>query len=123
MGDRAGDVSGSSGAYAELATIDEGRAVRLLRFVSDEDAAAVLLKGLNLEMLVRRCYALKPGQWALVHAAAGGVGQLLTQWAKAIGATVIATAGSANKLAIAGATAQTTCSATPRATGPTGSAP
>lgn len=101
VGDRAGYVSGSSGAYAEMAVIDEGRAVRLPRFVSDEDAAAVLLKGLTVEMLVRRCYALKPGQWVLVHAAAGGVGGLLVQWAKAIGATVIATAGSAGKLSIA----------------------
>jgi NADPH2:quinone reductase len=101
VGERAGYVSGSSGAYAELAVIDEGKAVKLPRFVSDEDAAAVLLKGLTAEMLVRRCYPLKAGQWALVHAAAGGVGQLLVQWAKAIGATVIATAGSPEKLAIA----------------------
>jgi len=102
VGDRAAYVSGSSGAYAELAVIDEGKAVRLPGFVSDEDAAAVLLKGLTVEMLVRRCYALKPGQTALVHAAAGGVGGLLVQWAKAIGATVIATAGSPDKLKIAG---------------------
>jgi len=54
-------------------------------------------------MLVRRVYPLKSGQTALVHAAAGGVGQLLVQWAKAIGATVVATAGSAEKLKIAGA--------------------
>jgi NADPH2:quinone reductase len=101
VGDRAAYVSGSSGAYAELAVIDEGKAVRLPRFVSDETAAAIMLKGLTVEMLVRRCYALKPGQWALVHAAAGGVGQLLVQWAKAIGSTVIATAGSPEKLAIA----------------------
>jgi NADPH2:quinone reductase len=101
VGDRAGYVSGSSGAYAELAVIDEGKAVRLPGFVSDEDAAAVLLKGLTVEMLVRRCYALKSGQRALVHAAAGGVGGLLVQWAKAVGATVIATAGSPEKLKIA----------------------
>jgi NADPH2:quinone reductase len=102
VGDRAGYVSGSSGAYAELAVIDEGKAVKLPDFVSDEDAAAVLLKGLTVEMLVRRCYQLKAGQWALIHAAAGGVGGLLVQWAKAIGATVIATAGSPEKLKIAG---------------------
>ena len=101
VGDRAGYVSGSSGAYAELAVIDEGRAIKLPRFISDEDAAAVLLKGLTVEMLVRRCYHLKAGQCALVHAAAGGVGQLLVQWAKALGATVIATAGSREKLKIA----------------------
>ena len=102
VGDRAGYVSGSSGAYAELAVIDEGKAVKLPGFVSDEDAAAVLLKGLTVEMLVRRCYDLRAGQRALVHAAAGGVGGLLVQWAKAIGATVIATAGSPEKLKLAG---------------------
>lgn len=102
VGDRAGYVSGSSGAYAELSVIDQGKAVKLPSFVSDEQAAAVLLKGLTAEMLVRRAYHLAPGQTALVHAAAGGVGQLLVQWAKAIGATVIATAGSAAKLKIAG---------------------
>ena len=101
VGERAAYVSGSSGAYAEQAVVDAGRAVKLPRFVSDDAAAAVMLKGLTVEMLVRRCYQLKVGQWALVHAAAGGVGQLLVQWAKAIGATVIATAGSAEKLAIA----------------------
>jgi NADPH2:quinone reductase len=101
VGDRAAYVSGSSGSYAELAVIDEGKAVKLPRFVSDEDAAAIMLKGLTVEMLVRRVFPLRAGQWALVHAAAGGVGQLLTQWAKAIGATVIATAGSAEKLQIA----------------------
>src|ERR1700744_6114490 len=101
VGDRAAYVSGSSGSYAELAVIDEGKAVKLPRFVSDEDAAAIMLKGLTVEMLVRRVFPLKPGHWALVHAAAGGVGQLLTQWAKAIGATVVATAGSAEKLQIA----------------------
>jgi NADPH2:quinone reductase len=102
VGDRAGYISGSSGAYAERATIDEGRAIRLPGFVSDEDAAAVLLKGLTVEMLARRVYPLKAGDCALVHAAAGGVGQILVQWAKALGATVIATAGSADKLKIAG---------------------
>jgi NADPH2:quinone reductase len=102
VGDRAGYVSGSSGAYAEQAVIDQGKAIRLPDHVGDEDAAAVLLKGLTVEMLVRRCYRLQPGQTALVHAAAGGVGQLLVQWAKAIGATVIATAGSPDKLRIAG---------------------
>lgn len=102
VGERAAYFSGSSGSYAELAVVDAGRAVKLPSFVSDEEAAAVLLKGLTAEMLARRVYPLKPGQHALVHAAAGGVGQLLTQWAKAVGATVIATAGSADKLKIAG---------------------
>ena len=101
VGDRAAYVAGSSGAYAEYATIDAGKAVRLPDFVSDEEAAAVMLKGLTVEMLVRRCHTLKAGDTALVHAAAGGVGGLLVQWAKAIGATVIATAGSPEKIRIA----------------------
>src|SRR3569833_4006436 len=98
VGDRAAYFSGSSGSYAELAVVEEGRAVRLPRFVSDEDAAAVMLKGMTVEMLVRRVCALKAGLWVLVHAAAGGVGQLLVQWAKALGATVIAAASSDEKL-------------------------
>lgn len=97
VGERAAYVSGSSGAYAESAVIPEGRAVRLPEFVSDETAAAVMLKGLTVEMLGRRLYVLKPGSSALVHAAAGGVGGLMVQWAKAIGATVIGTAGSPAK--------------------------
>jgi NADPH2:quinone reductase len=101
VGDRAAYASGSSGAYAELAVLGEGRAVKLPDDVSDETAAAVMLKGLTVEMLVRRCYALKPGQTILVHAAAGGVGGLLVQWAKAIGATVIGTAGSPEKITLA----------------------
>ena len=101
LGDRAAYASGSSGAYAEYATIDAGRAAKLPDFISDEIAAAVMLKGLTVEMLVRRCYALKAGQSALVHAAAGGVGGLLVQWAKAIGAVVIGTAGSPAKAELA----------------------
>ena len=101
VGDRAAYVAHSSGAYAELSVIDQGKAVKLPDFVSDDEAAAVMLKGLTVEMLVRRCYQLKPGQTALVHAAAGGVGGLLVQWAKALGATVIATAGSPEKMALA----------------------
>ena len=101
VGERAGYVAGSSGAYAEMAVIDQAKAIRLPAFISDDTAAAVLLKGLTAEMLVRRCYQLMPGQTALIHAAAGGVGGLLVQWAKLIGATVIATAGSPEKIAIA----------------------
>jgi NADPH2:quinone reductase len=100
-GDRVAYVSGSSGSYAELAVIDAGRAVRLPDTVSDDIAAAAMLKGLTVEMLVRRCHVLRPGDTVLVHAAAGGVGGLLVQWARHIGATVIATAGAPDKLAIA----------------------
>ena len=64
----------------------------------DETAAAAYLKGLTVEMLVRRVHRLEPAKTILVHAAAGGVGQLLVQWAVHLGATVIGTAGSAAKL-------------------------
>jgi NADPH2:quinone reductase len=69
--------------------------------VSDETAAAALLKGCTTEFLVERCARVQPGQWALVQAAAGGVGQLLVQWLKHVGAHVIAVAGSPEKVAIA----------------------
>jgi NADPH2:quinone reductase len=101
IGDRAGFAFGSSGAYAEASTIDAGKAVHLPDAISDEIAAAVMLKGLTVEMLVRRCYPLKAGETALIHAAAGGVGSMLVQWAKAIGATVIGTAGSPAKADLA----------------------
>jgi NADPH2:quinone reductase len=75
------------------------RAVSLPDSVSFEAAAASFLKGMTTEFLVRRCHALKAGETILVHAAAGGVGSLLVQWAKAIGATVIGTVGSDDKAA------------------------
>jgi NADPH2:quinone reductase len=81
--------------------IDEGKAVRLPDFVSDETAAAVMLKGLTVEMLVRRIFVLSSDKTALVHAAAGGVGELMVQWAKALGTTVIGTAGSSDKADLA----------------------
>src|SRR6202012_4892568 len=69
--------------------------------VSFEVAAASLLKGMTTEFLLRRCYPLKAGETVLAHAAAGGGGTILVQWAKAIGATVIGTVGSAEKAALA----------------------
>lgn len=101
VGDRAAYTAGSSGSYAAFATIDAGRAIKLPDFISDDLAAAVALKGLTVEALLNRCYRLEPGQTALIHAAAGGVGALMVQWAKAIGATVIGTAGSPAKAALA----------------------
>ena len=77
------------------------RAVRLPDGVSFEVAAASLLKGMTTEFLLRRCYPLKAGETILVHAAAGGVGTMLVQWAKAIGAEVIGTVGSTEKATLA----------------------
>jgi NADPH2:quinone reductase len=89
------------GAYAELGVAPEGRLLPLPEAVSFEVAAASLLKGMTTEFLVRRCHPLKAGETILVHAAAGGVGTLLVQWAKAIGAAVIGTVGSAEKAELA----------------------
>ena len=94
-GDRV--YAGQAGAYAELTLASAARAIRLPDGVSFEVAAAGMLKGMTAEFLLRRCYPLRAGETILVHAAAGGVGSILVQWAKAIGATVIGTVGSAAK--------------------------
>jgi NADPH2:quinone reductase len=100
VGDR-GAYNGTMGAYSEAAVVPAERAVKVPQGVSLETAAAVLLKGMTAEFLVRRCFHVKQGDLVLVHAAAGGVGQILVQWCKALGATVIATAGGEAKLALA----------------------
>ena len=101
VGDRAAYGTGPMGAYAQFHVVPEGRAVKLPESISFETAAAALLKGMTTEFLVRRCYPLKAGEAVLIHAAAGGVGGLLTQWAKHIGAYVIGAVGTADKAAIA----------------------
>jgi NADPH2:quinone reductase len=98
IGDRVA-YAGPGGAYAELYAIAADRAVALPERVSFETAAASMLKGMTTEFLVLRCHPLKAGETILVHAAAGGVGSLLVQWAKAIGAVVIGTVGSQEKAA------------------------
>ncbi len=100
IGDRVA-YSGSAGAYQEANVVAETGLVRVPDDIPLDLAAAALLKGMTAEFLVRRCYVLKAGDTCLIHAAAGGVGQILVQWAKAIGATIVATAGGAEKLAIA----------------------
>ncbi|MDR6626613.1 quinone oxidoreductase [Caulobacter segnis] len=100
VGDRVA-YNGTMGAYAEAAVVPAERAVKVPEGVSLETAAAALLKGMTAEFLVRRCFHVKHGDTVLVHAAAGGVGQILVQWCKALGATVIATVGSEAKAAIA----------------------
>lgn len=100
VGDRVA-YNGSMGAYAEAAAVPADRAVKVPEGVSLETAAAVMLKGMTAEFLVRRCFHVKQGDWVLVHAAAGGVGQILVQWCKTLGASVIATVGSEAKAAIA----------------------
>lgn len=99
-GERVAYLSGL-GAYAEETVIDAARAARIPDGVSDDFAAASFLKGLTAEMLLRQVYALKAGQSALITAAAGGVGSLLTQWATQLGARVIAVVGGPDKVAAA----------------------
>jgi NADPH2:quinone reductase len=100
IGDRVA-YNSTLGAYSQAAVVPADRAVKVPDDVSLETAAAVLLKGMTAEFLVRRCHKVEPGQTVLVHAAAGGVGSILVQWAKALGATVIATVGSEAKVALA----------------------
>ncbi len=97
--DRVAYASGPPGAYATHRVVAADRLVRLPDTIADEAAAAILLKGCTVEMLAERCAAVPPGQWALVHAAAGGVGSLLVPWLAALGVRVIAHAGSADKAA------------------------
>ena len=101
VGERVGHAPGPMGAYAEMQILPEGRAVRLPHGIDSRTAAAVLLKGMTAEFLLRRCYPLQAGETCLVWAAAGGVGSLLAQWARAIGAVVIGCVGSEDKAEIA----------------------
>ena len=89
------------GAYAQERTIDAHALVKLPKGISFEQAAAMMLKGLTAQFLLRRTYKVREGDVILVHAAAGGVGSILCQWAKWLGATVIGTAGSEEKASLA----------------------
>ena len=89
------------GAYAEERVIAADRLVKVPDGISDEQAAAMMLKGMTAEYLLRRTFQVKAGDTILYHAAAGGVGLILGQWAKHLGATVIGTASSADKIELA----------------------
>ncbi|MBX9760462.1 MAG: quinone oxidoreductase [Beijerinckiaceae bacterium] len=99
-GDRIGYTS-TLGCYAEERVLDAKFAVKLPAAISYESAAGMMLKGLTAQYLLRRTFRVKAGDTILVHAAAGGVGQILCQWANALGVTVIGTAGSPEKAAVA----------------------
>jgi NADPH2:quinone reductase len=101
VGDRVA-YAGQTGAYSEFHVVTAARVVALPDSVSFEDAAAAMLKGMTAEFLLRRCYPVKAGETILIHAAAGGVGLILVQWAKALGARVIGTVGSEDKARLAG---------------------
>lgn len=100
-GDRVAYAGGPLGAYADARVMPAERLVKLPAAVSFEEAAAMMLKGLTAQYLLRRTYRLQSGDTILVHAAAGGVGLILCQWAKSLGATVIGTVGSDAKAALA----------------------
>jgi NADPH2:quinone reductase len=101
VGDRVAYVHTVTGSYSELRNLPAARLVKLPRSISDEQAAAIMLKGLTAEYLLRRTYRVQRGDWILVHAAVGGVGLLLSQWGKALGARVIGVVGNEAKAALA----------------------
>lgn len=103
VGERVGYALAPPGAYATHRILAADRLVRLPADIDAETAAAVLLKGCTAEFLIERCARVRSGEWVLVHAAAGGVGSILVAWLKAIGARVIAHAGSAEKAKIGAA--------------------
>jgi NADPH:quinone reductase len=100
VGDRVA-YGGPIGGYAEERLIAADRLVKLPDAISSEQAAAMMLQGLTVHMLIRSVHRVKAGEPILVHAAAGGVGLILCQWAKALGATVIGTVGSDEKAELA----------------------
>ena len=100
VGDRVA-YAGPIGAYAEVLLRPADRLVKIPAGVDDKVAAAMMLKGMTTQYLLRRTYRVKKGDTILMHAAAGGVGQILCQWAKHLGATVIGTVGSDDKVELA----------------------
>ncbi|MBR7996029.1 quinone oxidoreductase [Burkholderia cenocepacia] len=100
-GDRVAYVGQPPGAYAQERVMPAERVVKLPDGISYDDAASVMLQGLTAHYLLRRTYPVKAGDTILIHAAAGGVGLLVCQWAKALGATVIGTVGSDEKAELA----------------------
>jgi NADPH2:quinone reductase len=100
-GDRVAYASPPIGAYAQERRMPADRLVRLPDSIDDQTAAAVMLKGLTAQYLLRRTYRVQPGETILFHAAAGGVGSLACQWASHLGATVIGTVGSDEKAELA----------------------
>lgn len=97
IGDRVAYMHAGIGAYADYRNVAADRLVKIPDGISEEQAAALIFKGLTAQYLLRKTHAVKAGETVLVHAAAGGVGQILCRWAKALGAFVVATAGSQEK--------------------------
>jgi NADPH2:quinone reductase len=100
-GDRVAYGNAPLGAYAEARLIPAHRLIKIPRGIDDRTAAAMMLKGLTVQYLIRQTYRLKAGDTILLHAAAGGVGSILSQWARSLGAIVIGTVGSEAKAKLA----------------------
>lgn len=101
VGERVAYVYTKPGAYSELRNVPAERVVKVPKGISDQQAAALMLKGLTAHYLLRRTYRVAKGDTVLVHAAAGGVGLILCQWAKSLGAKVIGVVGSEPKAELA----------------------
>lgn len=101
VGDRVAYGQGPLGAYAEAHCLPADRVVKLPEAISFEEGAAMMLKGLTVQYLLRQTYRLEPGQTILFHAAAGGVGLIACQWAKALGVKLIGTTSSTEKATLA----------------------
>jgi NADPH2:quinone reductase len=101
QGDRVAYGNGPIGAYAQARNAPANRVSKLPEGISDEAAAAMMLKGMTVRYLLRETYKVASGDTILLHAAAGGIGLIACQWAKALGATIIGTAGSEEKAELA----------------------
>ncbi len=101
VGDRVTYAGGPPGSYSEARLMPADRLLKIPDGISDQTAAAMMLKGMTAQYLIRRTYKVQSGDTVLFHAAAGGVGLIACQWLKALGVTVIGTAGSDEKAALA----------------------
>jgi NADPH:quinone reductase len=101
VGDRVACVAGPDGAYCEARVVPAARVVKLPGAIDERTAAAMMVRGMTARYLLHATYKVKPGDTIVIHAAAGGVGLIVSQWAKHLGATVIGTVGSDDKEAVA----------------------
>ena len=101
IGARVGCATAGRGCYAELVNVDAAKIIKIPKSIADDTAAAMLLKGMTAQYLLRQVYKVGKGDTILVHAAAGGVGLILCQWATALGATVIGTVSTPEKAKLA----------------------
>ncbi|MCP5045849.1 MAG: quinone oxidoreductase, partial [bacterium] len=101
VGDRVAYAGIPPGAYAEIRRIPADRLVKLPESISTRQGAAMMLQGMTARYLLRDCFNVKPGDTILIHAAAGGVGSIVCQWARHFDATVIGTVGSPEKAELA----------------------